>query len=165
MRDISPIPGAHAGSWWRLPPLARLGWILYVASMLTPASAHAHFIGAFMLIVAPAWGLQLLCSGTLRAATIGICLLAGFAANASPFVRLPAWARIGAMLAPWLCYAASLFAFGVFDSGRLWANAFFFPWAAGIALINVVYLRLASLRARHEAIAGSVAGRFNIRSG
>lgn len=131
----------HARSLWRLPPLARIGWFLYVVSLLCPAGAHANFIGAFMLVVAPLMGFELLFSGAVRGASIGICLLAGFAANGSLFMRTPVWLRLGAMIAPWLTYAASVFAVGAPDAHRMFANAFFFPWALGIGLVNLVYIR------------------------
>jgi len=131
----------HARSLWRLPPLAKIGWFLYVVSLLCPASAHANFIGAFMLVVAPMMGFKLLFSGAVRGALLGISLLAGFAANGSLFMRTPVWLRVGASIAPWLTYAASLFAFGTPDAQRMFANAFFFPWALGIGLVNLVYIR------------------------
>ena len=133
--------GLQARSFWRLPALARLGWIFYVASLLMPADAHLGFIGAFMFVVAPRLGFHYLFDGGIRGAIIGTSVLAGVAANASMFMRTPRWLRTCAIFAPWTAYLASLLAFGIPGKQPLTANAFVFPWAIGIGLVNLAYIR------------------------
>jgi hypothetical protein len=131
----------------RLPLLPKIGWILYLAFMVTPGSDF-HEIGAMMFAVAPGWGLICLFSGDLRTGLFGMSLLAGVASNASLFTRLPVWVRCLCVAAPWMTYAAYL-SWGMpmgSDKGSAFAIPFFFPWAFGIGMINIAQIRKDSAR-------------------
>jgi hypothetical protein len=126
--------------------------------MVTP-SADLHEIGAMMFAVVPGWGVMLLFSGDFTAFLIGVSLLAGVAANASLFTRLPIWVRIVAIAAPWITYATYLFS-GLLppNTQRAFALPFFFPWAIGLALINVAQIRKDVARRSGLTIASSDRG-------
>jgi len=120
----------------RFTCLARAGWLLYLASLVTPGADLKSF-GAKMLILAPYYGSLALTSANLAGKVLGIALLAGFAANLSVGMRLPQVLRIAAILAPWASFAAYAAMIGPLTLQALLRIAYFFPWAIGIALINL----------------------------
>lgn len=129
----------------RLTSLARAGWLLYFASLVTPG-ADLKSIGAKMLILAPYYGCIELSSARLAGKFLGLALLAGFAANLSVCMRLPRALGVAAILAPWAPFAAYVASIGPVTLQALMRIAYFFPWAIGIALINAERL----LRARRD---------------
>ncbi len=123
----------------RLTQLALWGRLLYFASLATPG-ADLKTTGAKMLLLAPLYGCSELSSTTLAGKMAGVALLAGFAANLSVFVRAPRGLHIAAILAPWAAFAAFAYLVNPITAGKLLRIAYFFPWAVGIALVNVAQM-------------------------
>jgi hypothetical protein len=123
----------------RRPALA--GWLLYSLSWLTPSIDGRQF-GAVAFVESVRWGWGLLTAGSLLA---GACIMLGWLANFSILLRLPAWLRVVASLAPWLAFAVVLAKLPVRPSlpGRAAFFLYFYPWAVGIALIHASRLRCA----------------------
>ena len=127
--------------WWRrLPRLHRIGWLLYGMSMLTP-SADLKSLGVFWFILLPTAAFTFFAQHPADP-MLGIWALIGVAANLFAFVRIP-WP---------VCLVAVAAPFGAF----LWMNSgngfgimrgliglpFFYPWAAGLVLLNIGRARL-----------------------
>ncbi len=112
----------------------RLGWLLYLASMLTPASG-LHVVGAQAFVLAPK-AIVLLLDSRPSSPLAALGLVTGLAANAIVFVRVPLRLCICALLAPWLAWIdLEWHAQGVSLTSPF-VVTFYFPWACGIALIN-----------------------------
>jgi hypothetical protein len=126
----------------RLTSLERAGWLLYFASLVTPG-ADLKSYGAKMLMLAPYYGYLELSSASLTGRILGLALFAGFAANLSVCMRLPRAIAVASILAPWAAFAAYVSLIGPVRLQALLRIAYFFPWALGIALINVERLRRA----------------------
>jgi hypothetical protein len=125
----------------RQPPLLpRVGWTLYIASMVVPSSDLKE-IGAEWFVSGPVYGISFLFSGTVTGFLVGVSLLAGVAANASLFVRVPVWTRIAAIVVPWSTYATFLVLGRPVDLEKAFSIPYFFPWAVGIALVNIAQIR------------------------
>jgi uncharacterized membrane protein YbhN (UPF0104 family) len=139
----------HGLTFMRTPlsqMLSRTGWVLYILSLLTP-DRRGHDIGARLLLVAPAYGVNFLINGlrslgqagSLTSTLIGVALICGFAANLALFVRLNYAGRITAMLLPWPSFVAycCLWSSGTFShEAAPWTLFYFYPWALGITLIH-----------------------------
>jgi len=80
-------------------------------------------------------------SGGVVGLLVGLSLLAGVAANATLFTRVPVWLRIAAIFVPWITYATFLFSGRPVDFEKVLSVPYFFPWAVGIALVNVARIR------------------------
>lgn len=122
--------------------LARFGWLLFALSWVTPSSDGRQFgAGAFVQSARFAW--HLLSVGNL---VLGLCMLAGWLANFSIALRLPNWARAISCAAPWLAFTVVLLKLPVQPSlpGRAAFFLYFYPWAAGIALIHAAHWRKAA---------------------
>jgi hypothetical protein len=118
----------------------KTGWILYAVSMVIPA-CNLSGIGAEWFIIAPVYGVFFLFSGSVASFLVGLALLAGVAANASLFSRARLWQRVAGIVAPWIAYAAFCFVERPANFEQALAIPYFFPWAVGIALINVARIR------------------------
>lgn len=86
-------------SFRRLPLLPKVGWALYIVSMVIPSS-DLNGVGAEIFVFAPLWGVMFLLSGSVSGLLFGVSLLAEVAANATLFTRIPVWLRIAAMIIP-----------------------------------------------------------------
>jgi hypothetical protein len=114
--------------------VALTGWVLYALSWVTPAADATH-IGAWAFLAAPRFAVSLLEASTVSAATVAVCLLLGWLANFSIFLRWPAAARAAWIVAPWL----------PFVSTQLFVHSrpdvlYFYPWAVGIAAIHGAHI-------------------------
>ena len=111
------------------------GWLLYALSWLTPSIDGRQF-GAVAFVESVRFSWNLLTAGNL---VPGLCVLLGWLANFSILPRrLPRWLRVVAPIAPWLAFAVVLARLPVRPSlpGRAAFFLYFYPWAAGIALIH-----------------------------
>ncbi|MBS0421808.1 MAG: hypothetical protein JSR66_29125 [Proteobacteria bacterium] len=122
--------------------LATAGWVLFAMSWITPSS-DGRQIGAVAFVESPRFAWNLLTTGNIA---LGLCVLAGWLANFSIVPRLPPWARVLACLAPWLAFTVVLLQLPVRPSlpGRAAFFLYFYPWAAGIALIHAAHWRKAA---------------------
>jgi hypothetical protein len=108
--------------------------------MVIPSSDLSG-IGAEMFVVAPWYGVMFLFSGDVGGLLVGVSLLAGVAANASLFTRVPIWLRNAAIFVPWITYATFLCYGRPVNIEKIFSIPYFFPWAVGIALVNVAQIR------------------------
>ena len=112
----------------------RLGYLLYLGSMLTPAIG-LHVVGAQAFVLAPK-AVSLLLESQPSSPLAALELITGLAANAIVFVRVSRAVCIFALLAPWLAWIdLEWHAQGVSLTAPF-VVTFYFPWACGIALIN-----------------------------
>jgi uncharacterized protein (DUF2062 family) len=118
----------------RLPLSARIGWMLYGVSFVTP-SAGFEFIGARMVATLPEVVWHLL-HGTRAEALIAAGLSLGLAANLFCFVRVPTLLCIAAVLAPWLSLVALTLRMHL-PLTSLYRMLFYFPWAGGLVLLQI----------------------------
>ena len=120
---------------------ALAGWLLFALSWATPSIDGRQF-GAVAFVESVRFAWNLLSTDNIA---LGLCVLAGWLANFSVGFRLPNWARIMACAAPWLAFAVVLLKLPVRPSllGRAAFFLYFYPWAAGIALIHTAHLRKA----------------------
>jgi hypothetical protein len=138
--------------------LTRLGWALWLASLVTPGG-HGRELGGVWLWRAPQQGLQLLVHAATapadtawQAAGIGTALLLGLAANFT--LLLPA-GRIALLLAatlPWVPWLTDLVLWrggGLGAAPAPWSLLYFYPWVAGLVLVQVGRLRW---RAAHQGV-------------
>jgi hypothetical protein len=120
--------------------LALAGWILYAASWGTPGigAGRIHW-GAGIFLTTGKLAFSLLTRpSSLAAFAVGLGLLGGWLANFSLVRHLPGWARIASIMASWLPFAIALRAMaGITPTERLLSLLYFYPWAAGIALIHI----------------------------
>lgn len=117
--------------------LAITGWLLYALSLVTPSiDGRQSGAVAFGQSIRFAW--HLLTTGNL---ICGLCIALGWLANFSIIWRLPAWLRALAIVAPWLAFAAVLTTLPT----RATYFLYFYPWAAGIGLIQAA--RCSSIKA------------------
>jgi hypothetical protein len=139
----------------RAARLQRVGWIVITLSLVVPAADLQSF-GVVWIGAAPYFGVQFLIqpfriegeSYSLSVAAIGLCLLAGFAANLILFSRVRRWLLV---LTPFL----TLFPMGAYwyhwaatDSGVApWLLFHFYPWAAGVTLVCLGRIRLGGIAA------------------
>ena len=130
LESVLHIPGAQRR-------LAIAGWLLYAISWITPSS-DAHQVGAVAFVATIKLAANLLATTTARGILLGFCILFGWLANLSIFIRLPAWARVMWSAAPWLTFAVVLLILPVRASlpARAAFFLYFYPWAVGIALIH-----------------------------
>jgi hypothetical protein len=131
--------------------LALAGWLLYAISWITP-SADARQVGAIAFVATVKLARNLLATGTARALPLGLCVLFGWLANVSIFIRLPTWARLVWTAAPWLTFAVVLLILPVRPSlpARAAFFLYFYPWAVGIALIHSA--NIAATRRNHSDV-------------
>ena len=111
------------------------GWVLYGLSWLTPSIDGRQF-GAVAFVESARFAWNLLTTDNI---VLGLCVLAGWLANFATWPRrLPGWLRIAACIAPWLAFTVVLLKLPVRPSilGRALYFLYFYPWAAGIALIQ-----------------------------
>ena len=110
------------------------GWLLYTLSWITPSIDGRQF-GAVAFVESVRFGWNLLTTDSLLP---GLAVMLGWLANFSLLPRLPNWLRIAATIAPWLAFAVVLAKLPVRPSlpGRAAFFLYFYPWAAGIALIH-----------------------------
>jgi hypothetical protein len=130
LESVLRIPGAYRR-------LAIAGWLLYTISWITPSS-DARQVGAVAFVATVKLARNLLATGTARAIPLGLCVMFGWLANLSIFIRLPTWARVMWSAAPWLTFAVVLLILPVRPSlsARAAFFLYFYPWAVGIALIH-----------------------------
>jgi hypothetical protein len=128
--------------------VALAGWLLYAISWLTP-SIDARQMGAAAFVTTVEFARSLLLGGTTWGIPSGLCVTAGWLANFSIFLRLPPWARVACMIAPWLAFTVVLLMLPVRPSlpARAAYFLYFYPWAVGIALIHLA--NIAASRAAH----------------
>jgi hypothetical protein len=132
----------------RLPAACRhwaiAGWMLYAISWITP-SIDGHQVGALAFVATVRFALGLLATGTAWRVSLGVCVILGWLANLSIFVRLPAWARVVSIAAPWFAFVVVLLIVPVRPSLSRRAAFFlyFYPWAIGIALIHIANIAAA----------------------
>ena len=110
------------------------GWLLYALSWITPSIDGRQF-GAVAFVESVRFGWNLLTTDSLLP---GLAVMLGWLANFSLLPRLPNWLRVVATIAPWLAFAVVLAKLPVRPSlpGRAAFFLYFYPWAAGIALIH-----------------------------
>ena len=122
--------------------LAIAGWLLFALSMVTPSIDGRQF-GAVAFVESARFAWNLLTTDNIA---LGLCVLAGWLANFSIVARLPTWARVISCVAPWLAFTVVLLKLPVRPSlvGRAAFFLYFYPWAAGIALIHTAHLRKAA---------------------
>lgn len=114
--------------------MRRLGYLLYLASMLTPAIG-LHVVGAQAFVLAPK-AIVLLLESRPSSPLAALGLVIGLAANAIVFLRVSWPTCLCAVLAPWVAWIdLEWHAQGV-SLTTPFVVAFYFPWACGIALIN-----------------------------
>jgi hypothetical protein len=112
----------------------RVGWLLYLGSMLTPA-VGPHIVGAQAFVLAPK-AILLLLESRPSSPLAALGLMTGLAANAMVIVRVSRVVCLGSLLAPWLAWIdLDWHARGISLSGPF-VVTFYFPWAIGIALIH-----------------------------
>ena len=135
-------PAAPAARAAIRQPLARVGWLLFALSWITPSSDGRQF-GAVAFVESARFAWNLLTTDNI---VLGLCVLAGWLANFSLAVRLPNWARIMACAAPWLAFTVVLLKLPVLPSlpARAAFFLYFYPWAVGIALVHTAHLRRAA---------------------
>jgi hypothetical protein len=131
LASLLRIPGSHRR-------LALAGWLLYAISWVTPSS-DGRQVGAVAFVEAVKFACSLLATATVCSVLLGLCVSLGWLANFSIFPRLPTWARVVASAAPWLSFAVVLAMLPVRPSlpARAAFFLYFYPWAAGIALIHI----------------------------
>jgi hypothetical protein len=123
---------------FRLPTTYRrvaiAGWLLYALSWITPTTDATH-IGAWAFMATPRFAVSLFGGSSVSAVAVGICLLLGWLANFSIWLRWPIGARAAWIVAPWLPFVVTqLFVHSRPDV------LYFYPWAAGIAAIHGAYI-------------------------
>jgi len=120
----------HAGN----RRLLLAGWLLYALSWITPSIDGRQF-GAVAFVESVRFGWNLLTTDSILP---GVAVMLGWLANFSLLPRLPNWLRVVATIAPWLAFAVVLAKLPVRPSlpGRAAFFLYFYPWAAGIALIH-----------------------------
>ena len=118
------------------------GWLLYTLSWITPSIDGRQF-GAVAFVESVRFGWNLLTTDSILP---GVAVMLGWLANFSLLPRLPNWLRVVATIAPWLAFAVVLAKLPVRPSlpGRAAFFLYFYPWAAGIALIHGARSRQAS---------------------
>jgi hypothetical protein len=132
----------------RLPAAYRrwaiAGWMLYAISWITP-SIDGYQVGAVAFVATVKFALGLLATGTASGVPLGVCVILGWLANLSIFVRLPAWAAVLSIAAPWLPFVVVLLILPVRPSlpQRAAFFLYFYPWAIGIALIHIANIAAA----------------------
>jgi len=136
--DSGPRDGGSGGSDPGDSRSGRLllgGWLLYTLSWITPSIDGRQF-GVVAFVESVRFGWSLLTTDNLLP---GVAVMLGWLANFSLLPRLPNWLRVVATLAPWLAFAVVLAKLPVRPSlpGRAAFFLYFYPWAAGIALIHV----------------------------
>ena len=131
LASVLRIPGGHRR-------LALAGWLLYAISWVTPSS-DGRQVGAVAFVEAVKFAWSLLTTGTVWSGLLGLCVSLGWLANFSIFLRLSTWARVVWSAAPWLSFAVVLAMLPVRPSlpARAAFFLYFYPWAAGIALIHL----------------------------
>jgi hypothetical protein len=117
--------------------LAIAGWLLYAISWITPSSDRRQ-VGAIAFVATVKFARDLLATGTPWGNSVSLCLIFGWLANLSIFIRLPTWARVVWTAAPWLTFVVVLLILPVRPSlpARAAFFLYFYPWAVGIALIH-----------------------------
>jgi hypothetical protein len=121
--------------------MAVSGWVLYWASWVTP-SLDGRRTGAWAFLSVPRFGFDLLSHpGSLLGCLIGLCLVGGWLANFSIFLRLSVWARVAWIVAPWLPFGVALLTASGASLERAASFPYFYPWAIGIALIHGAKIR------------------------
>jgi hypothetical protein len=114
--------------------------VLWLLSLITP-TADAGFIGAAAPFVSLWFGVLFIrdaFSGEAWLAALGLVLIIGALANLTPFMRTPRWMSMVVPFIPWI-YIASLYAY-LPTGNAVFEYYFFYPWAAGLALIHVARL-------------------------
>jgi len=131
------LPGEPEYDVYRRLLLA--GWLLYTLSWITPSIDGRQF-GAVAFVESVRFGWNLLTTDSLLP---GVAVMLGWLANFSLLPRLPNWLRVVATIAPWLAFAVVLAQLPVRPSlpGRAGFFLYFYPWAAGIALIHAARSR------------------------
>jgi hypothetical protein len=124
-----------AGWWRRLPAISRVGWVLYLCSMITPARDLA-MVGAGLFLRLPA-GLVTFFGSHPSNPLPGICACIGLAANLLVLVPVPWGLSLVAVLAPWLALLWLNAGSPAQVQGTVSGWLFYYPWAVGIVLISV----------------------------
>ncbi len=114
--------------------LTRAGWLLYLTSFATP-STDLKLLGAQVFVLLPGVVAHLL-DGTRPQSLIALGLLVGLAANLLCIVRVPALLCIGAVLAPFVALLAVVLRMDQPVTSIL-RMTFYFPWAAGLVLLQL----------------------------
>jgi hypothetical protein len=119
---------------WRSTVPTRVGWLLYLTSFATP-STDLKLFGVQVFVMLPTVVVHLL-QGTRPQSLIALGLVVGLAANLLCIVRVPALLGIGAVLAPFVALLALMLQMDqpVISIFRM---SFFFPWAAGLLLLQL----------------------------
>jgi hypothetical protein len=141
------VNGWAMSRWHRLSWLTRIGWSLYLISLVTPGRDLKSF-GAQMFILVPMGANYLMRSAGNENTLFGLALMAGWAANITAFVRVPIAVRAAAILAAWGSFAAFLLFEREANQGAfqdLFAFPCFFPWALGLTFIHAAHFRGATL--------------------
>jgi hypothetical protein len=126
----------------KLTRLEIAGWLLYAVSWMTPSLDGSRF-GAQAFVDAVRLGTQLTFrSGPPAAIVVGVCLLVGWLANVSILFRLPVWARLFWIAAPWVPFVA-LLAERPYTPSSV-PMLYFYPWAIGIGLIHAARIAAAT---------------------
>jgi hypothetical protein len=122
--------------------LAAAGWILYAASWVTP-SLHDG-IGARAFLSSLEYAMRFSRHPQSWAGfVLGQCLLFGWLANFSLFMRLSSRARIVWVAAPWFPFLGALLLADAPAPVRehVFSLLYFYPWAIGIACIHIAKMR------------------------
>jgi hypothetical protein len=127
--------GRELLEWWRcLPAISRVGWILYLISMVTPAR-NLTLIGAALFLRLPSGILAFFGSHPANPLP-GICASIGLAANLLVWVRVPWALSLVAVLTPWVALIWLNGGSPAQVLGTVSGWLFYYPWALGIVLIN-----------------------------
>ena len=137
--ERSVTPSAPADVHSNRHRLTRFGWLLFALSWVTPSIDGRQF-GAVAFVESARFAWSLLSTDNV---VLGLCVLAGWLANFSIALRLPNWVRAVSCTAPWLAFAVVLLKLPVRPSlpERAAFFLYFYPWAAGIALIHTAHWR------------------------
>jgi len=123
--------------------LARLGWLLWIASLVTPDLALSG-IGLLTPIMGSMIGSRILLDGlfehhNLWYALAGLGMVLGVAVNLTLFFPTKRWLSIASIAAPFISVACTVAIFPRPSAVLEWL--FIYPWMAGIVLIHVARLQ------------------------
>jgi hypothetical protein len=132
--------------------LALVGWALYLLSWITPGP-QPNWLGAHAFVASAKYAVRFLFHPeSVAGFALGLCLLAGWLANFSTLIPLPARARVAWSVAPWLPFIGGLLLMNAPLAVReriVW-QLYFYPWAVGIACVHAAKI----VRQRQEQTAG-----------
>jgi hypothetical protein len=132
--------------------IAIAGWLLFAVSWITP-SLDGHHLGAGGFIATTRFVAWLLSASKPCGTILGLCMIFGWLANLSVFIRWPVWTRVLWIAAPWFAFGVVLTSVPVRPtiSQRAAYFLYFYPWAVGIALIHLANIAAA----RRKPVTGS----------